>query len=77
MPSTIPITAPEKPRAARLQKRLGVAFGVSITVGSSIGVGILRAPDTIAALLPDKPLIMACWLLAGAYIPLPADFRLQ
>ncbi len=70
---TTQLVAPPKHRAARLQKRLGVAFGVSITVGSTIGVGILRAPGTIAALLPDKPLIMACWLLAGGYILLTAN----
>ncbi len=73
MPSTIQIAAPGTHRANRLQKGLGVAFGISVTVGSTIGVGILRAPGTIAALLPDKPLIMTCWLLAGAYILLAAN----
>jgi basic amino acid/polyamine antiporter, APA family len=67
------LVASEKRRATPLHKRLGVAFGISITVGSTIGVGILRTPGTIAALLPDKSLIMACWLLAGGYILLAAN----
>ncbi len=49
-----------------------MAFGISVTVGSTIGVGILRTPGAIAALVPAKPLILACWLLAGGYILLSA-----
>ena len=63
--------APASP--TRLKKVLGVAFGVSIVVGGTIGAGILRTPGAIAALLPDKGLILACWTLAGLYILLSAS----
>lgn len=65
--------APAAPRTTRLRQGLGVAFGVAVTVGSTIGVGILRTPGTIAALLPSGPLILACWGLAGGYILLAAN----
>ena len=63
--------APASP--TRLKKVLGVAFGVSIVVGGTIGAGILRTPGAIAALLPDKGLILVCWTLAGLYILLSAS----
>jgi APA family basic amino acid/polyamine antiporter len=57
----------------KLKKVLGIVFGVSIVVGSTIGAGILRAPGSIAALLPNKLLILSCWLLTGCYIVLCAS----
>lgn len=57
----------------KLKKVLGVAFGISIIVGGTIGAGILRTPGSIAALLPNKPLILCCWLLTGLYILLSAS----
>lgn len=56
----------------KLRKVLGVAFGIAIVVGSTIGVGILRTPGSIAALVPSAPLIMACWVVLGLYILLCA-----
>lgn len=63
----------EKLNKAKLKKVLGVVFGISIVVGSTIGAGILRAPGSIAALLPSKPLILFCWLVTGLYILLCAS----
>ncbi|WP_461448632.1 APC family permease [Mucilaginibacter sp.] len=63
----------EKVRRIKLKKVLGLAFGISIIVGSTIGAGILRTPGAIAALLPDKFLILSCWLLTGLYILLCAS----
>ena len=57
----------------KLKRVLGIAFGISIVIGSTIGAGILRAPGSIAALLPDKFLILSCWLLTGLYILLCAS----
>lgn len=57
----------------KLKKVLGIVFGISIVVGSTIGAGILRTPGSIAALLPDKLLILSCWLLTGLYILLCAS----
>ena len=32
---------------------LGVTFGLSVTIGNTIGAGILRTPGTIAGQLPS------------------------
>lgn len=56
-----------KPATGGLLKALGVAFGVAVIVGNTIGVGILRTPGTIAALLPDAKWFIAVWLVGGLY----------
>lgn len=61
------------PKTNQLRKVLGVAFGIAIVVGSTIGVGILRTPGTIAALIPNATLIMICWIAIGLYIVLAAS----
>jgi len=48
-----------------LLKILGVTFGVAVAVGDMIGSGILRAPNTIAASVPDVALIMGLWVLGA------------
>ncbi|WP_454802087.1 APC family permease [Mucilaginibacter phyllosphaerae] len=62
-----------KQKEVKLKKVLGIVFGISIVVGSTIGAGILRTPGSIAALLPNKLLILCCWLLTGLYILLCAS----
>ncbi|MCU7550881.1 APC family permease [Chitinophagaceae bacterium LB-8] len=57
----------------KLRRVLGVAFGIAVVVGGTIGVGILRAPSTIAAVLPSAPMILLCWILVGIYILLSAS----
>lgn len=52
----------------QLKKVLGLGFGIAIFVGGTIGVGILRTPGEIAALLDSEWLIICCWLLGGLYI---------
>lgn len=51
----------------RLQRVLGVAFGVAVAVGGTIGVGILRRPGTVAGLLPNVSAIFAIWIAGGLY----------
>lgn len=63
----------ETPKTHQLRKVLGVAFGLAVVIGSTIGVGILRTPGSIAALIPDAKIIMACWVLIGLYIILAAS----
>jgi len=63
----------EKTSKIKLKKVLGLAFGISIVIGSTIGAGILRTPGAIAALLPNKFLILSCWFLTGMYVLLCAS----
>ncbi|MFD2523395.1 APC family permease [Emticicia soli] len=50
-----------------LLKLLGVGFGIAVTVGGTIGTGILRKPGPIAANLGDPTLIMLVWVLVSIY----------
>ena len=70
-PETNQPTAIPKPVAttsAGLKKVLGVTFGVAVLVGGTIGSGILRNPGTIAELLNNYWLIIACWIFGGVYV---------
>ncbi len=51
----------------RLLKILGVAFGMALIVGNTIGAGILRTPGEIAASLPSAPLFFLVWIVGGLY----------
>src|SRR5688572_6864467 len=55
-----------------LKKVLGAGFGIAVMVGGTIGVGILRTPGTIAGMLDNYWLILACWLIGGIYVLLGA-----
>lgn len=56
-----------------LKKILGSAFGIAVMVGGIIGVGILRTPGSVAALLQDKWLILAGWTVGGIYVLLAVN----
>ncbi len=43
-------------------------FGLIVTVGGVIGLGILRGPGEIAAVVTDPSLYLALWLLAGLFV---------
>jgi len=51
---------------------LGVAFGLAIIIGNTIGGGILRTPGTVAGNLPTPTLFLGVWLLGGLYALLGA-----
>ena len=51
---------------------LGVLFGLSVTVGNTIGSGILRTPGLVAQLLPTPWLFIGVWILGGVYALLGA-----
>ena len=51
----------------RLLRVLGVVFGMAVTVGITVGMGILRTPGEVAAHLPNVWLFMGVWLLGGVY----------
>ena len=61
----------ERPDGHLLQV-LGVAFGLAVLVGNTIGMGILRTPGEVAARLPSVPLFMAVWVAGAVYALLGA-----
>ena len=63
--------SPPQPKA-RLLQVLGVAFGVAVIIGNTIGVGILRTPGEIAKHLPSTPFFLGVWVVGGLYALLGA-----
>ncbi|UFH55173.1 APC family permease [Spirosoma sp. KNUC1025] len=51
----------------QLKKLLGVGFGVAVTIGGTVGTGILRKPGPIAHDIGSPTLIIAVWLAVGLY----------
>jgi len=64
--------APPLARGGSLLRVLGVVFGMAVTVGITIGMGILRTPGDVAAQLPSPSLFIGAWLLGGVYALLGA-----
>ncbi len=60
-------------RTNRLQRSLGMWFGIAVGVGGMIGAGILRAPADVAARLPSPGLFLGAWVLGGIYALLGAN----
>lgn len=50
-----------------LLRIVGVGFGIAVTVGGTVGSGILRTPGEIAAQLRSPWMIMAVWAVGGVY----------
>ena len=50
-----------------LLKLLGVSFGIAVTIGGTIGTGILRKPGQIAEYIAQPEWILFLWLLVGIY----------
>jgi len=51
---------------------LGVGFGLAVTIGGTIGMGILRTPGEVAKQLPTETLFISVWILGGVYALLGA-----
>lgn len=56
-----------------LLRILGLSFGLAVTVGNTIGGGILRTPGDIASLLPTSWLFIGIWVVGGLYALLGAN----
>src|SRR5437764_3979941 len=56
-----------------LLRILGLSFGLAVTVGNTIGGGILRTPGDIASLLPNPWLFVGIWVVGGLYALLGAN----
>jgi len=52
---------------------LGLGFGLAVVFGSTVGIGILRLPGTVAAQLGSAWLILAVWAAGGVYTLLAAS----
>ena len=65
-------TPPARPSLGLLAV-LGVLFGLSITIGNTIGSGILRTPGLVAQLLPTPWLFTGVWILGALYAALGAN----
>src|SRR5947209_258366 len=50
-----------------LLRVLGVAFGLAVIIGNTIGSGILRTPGLIATKLPHLWLFLSVWVIGGIY----------
>jgi APA family basic amino acid/polyamine antiporter len=57
----------------QLLKILGITFGVAVAVGDMLGSGILRAPSSIAASVPDIGLIMGLWVFGAVHVAITAN----
>lgn len=51
----------------RLRRILGLGFGLAVSVGGTIGVGILRTPGEVAGHLHTASIVLGFWLLGGLY----------
>jgi APA family basic amino acid/polyamine antiporter len=58
--------------SGRLLQVLGVGFGLAVTVGNTIGAGILRSPGEVGRHLPDPAWFLAAWVIGGLYALLGA-----
>ncbi|HEV7594199.1 MAG TPA: APC family permease [Gemmatimonadaceae bacterium] len=68
-----PESAPVARPARSLFAVLGVAFGLSVIIGNTVGSGILRTPGEIARQLPTVPLFLGVWIMGAAYAALGAN----
>jgi len=55
-----------------LRRILGLGFGLAVTIGGTIGVGILRTPALIAGQLHGEWPILLIWIAGGLYTMLGA-----
>jgi len=62
---------PEK--SSRLRRVLGIGFGLAVSVGATIGVGILRTPGLVAGQVHTPFTILLLWAAAGLYTLLGAS----
>ena len=66
----VALSATAKPPG--LRRILGVGFGLAVIVGSTLGIGILRAPGLVAGQVSRPSIILALWLAGGLYTLLGA-----
>jgi basic amino acid/polyamine antiporter, APA family len=60
-------------KSGHLRRVLGVGFGLAVSVGGTIGVGILRTPGLVAEQLHAPLAIILLWVAGGIYTLLGAS----
>jgi len=60
-----------------LLRILGVAFGVAVALGNTIGAGILRSPAAIAASVDSGAIILALWFAGALHAALDANLFVE
>ena len=60
-------------RSGQLRRVLGVGFGLAVSIGGTIGVGILRTPGLVAEQLHAPLAILLLWVAGGMYTLLGAS----
>jgi APA family basic amino acid/polyamine antiporter len=59
--------------SGQLRRVLGLGFGLAVSVGATVGVGILRTPGLVAGQFPSKVAIILLWIAGGMYTLLGAS----
>ena len=59
--------------SGQLRRVLGVGFGLAVSIGGTIGVGILRTPGLVAEQLHLTSAILLLWVAGGMYTLLGAS----
>jgi APA family basic amino acid/polyamine antiporter len=72
MQSRSAAASPEDKSRGHLLRILGVGFGLAVTIGGTIGMGIFRTPGEIAGYLPNAWLFICIWIAGGIYALLGA-----
>lgn len=65
-PDALAFAAPQR-TSGGLLRVLGLAFGLAVVIGNTIGMGILRTPGEVAGHLPSAPLFLGVWIAGAAY----------
>jgi len=71
-PPAAAAAVPSAPSRRGLLRVLGVTFGLAVTIGNTIGAGILRTPGAVAEQLPSTGLFLAAWIAGAVYALLGA-----
>ncbi len=59
--------------SGQLRRVLGLGFGLAVSIGATIGVGILRTPGLVAEQFPTPFAIVLLWIAGGLYTLLGAS----
>ena len=63
----------ESETSGHLRRILGVGFGLAVSIGGTIGVGILRTPGLVAEQLDAPSAILLLWIAGGMYTLMTAS----